>query len=224
MDPTAQHAMNYACLSSVIATVCTDCLRDVLLTHLPHGYGDLHNFLLANKPRLTAMRQLRREQLNCLFPDPAGSIVGTVDQFDLTLLYTLIRTLSTVPAPVSGWGKQPSDRPRDQSIGANIERIRTYRNAVHGLTLNARIDDQTFADYWDEIRTILDDIELIIGPKGYQATLKKQKDLFITSQDTQSLKKKINECKYLTFSRKAIQMYIICTITAVITSFEFNSL
>ena len=191
--PMTQQHINHARLCNVLVTVCADGLRDILMSQIPPGYANFYAALLANKPTLTAMRQIRQEQIDLLFPDPQGRFTGTVDQFDITLLYTLIRNISSVPAPLTGWGRPPVDQPRDTSLGANVERIRVCRNCVNGHSADGRLEDQMFEDYWNEIGAIMDDIEISIGPKGYRIALDERKNQVFTIKEAQTLKLKLKE-------------------------------
>ena len=134
------------------------------------------------------MRQFRQEQIDVMFPDPRGRYTGTVDQFDITLLYALIRNVSSVPPPLAGWGKTPVDNPRDTSLVATTERIRMCRNCVSGHSMDGRLDQQTFEHYWSDICLIMDDIEQSLGVKGYQEALKKRKHQILSPKEAQSLK------------------------------------
>ena len=187
-EPITQGHLNHARVCNALVTVCADGLRDILLSQIPHGYIDFYGLLRARKPVLVAMRNLRQEQLDILFPDPRGHYTGTVDQFDITLLYTLIRNISSVTSPVTGWGKAPADNPRDTSLGAATERIRICRNCVSGHSMDGMLDDQSFEHYWKDICLIMDDIEQSLGAKGYQDALKKRKDQILSPTEAQSLR------------------------------------
>ena len=186
--PITPEHLNHARVCNALMTVCADGLRYILLSQIPPGYPDFYQLLLARKPALRAMKQFRQEQLNVLFPDPHDRYTGTVDQFDITLLYALIRNVSAVTAPVTGWGKPPVENPRDTSLGANVERIRNCRNCVSGHSMDGRLDDQAFENYWKDIYLIMDDIENILGDKGYKDALEKRKDQVLSSKEAQSLK------------------------------------
>ena len=187
-SPITQEHLNHARVCNALVTVCADGLRDILSSQIPPGYPDVHQLLLARKPALTTMKQFRQEQLNVLFPDPHGRYTATVDQFDITLLYALIRNVSAVPAPVTGWGKPPIENPRDTSLGANVERIRICRNNVSGHSMDGRLEDQAFEDHWKCICLIMGDIENILGEKGYKDALEKRKDQVLSPKEATTLK------------------------------------
>ena len=186
--PITQDHLNHARVCNALVTVCAEGLRDILLSQIPPGYLNFYQLLLARKSALTAMRQFRQDQIDIMLPDPRGRYTGTVDQFDITLLYALIRNISSVPPPGNGWGKTPVDNPRDTSLGANTERIRICRNCVSGHSMDGRLDNQTFEDYWKDIYMIMNDIEQSLGTKGYQDALTKRKDQILSPKEAQSIK------------------------------------
>ena len=170
-------------------SVCTDALREVLLSRVPTGYHNIYQAINAKKRKLTSMKQLKKEQRALIFPDPLDRYTGTVDQFDISLLYTLIRNISSVPRPVTGWDRCPDDNPRDRSLGANVERIRLCRNKTSGHSKDGKLDDQCFEVYWKEIAEMLDDIESAIGDKGFRGALERRKKQTITPKEAHLLKK-----------------------------------
>ena len=67
------------------------------------------------------------------------------DECDISVLYSIIRGLPklNVPsAPASGWGKVPSIH--DESIWADVERIRNMRNSCFAHVPKASISDKEF--------------------------------------------------------------------------------
>ncbi|KAL3888354.1 hypothetical protein ACJMK2_000724 [Sinanodonta woodiana] len=176
--PITREHMNHARLYVALVTVCRNAMKDVLSTHVPFPHRDIHQTILANERKLTSRQEgplLNSDQIKAIFPDPQGKTTVQVDQFDLSLLYTLIRNISTVPAPGRGWGNDPQDQPRDTSLGASVERIRSYRNHIIGQSMDENISQQDFDDYWYKINAVLGDIELKRGGEGYRAHLEKQK-------------------------------------------------
>ena len=168
-----------------------DALREILLFKVPTGFNDIYGAIKANRGTLFGMRQLRQEQLSLIYPDPLYRYTGTVDQFDITLLYTLIRNLSSVQAPVTGWNQPPDDNPRDTSLGANVERIRSCRNKVSGHSIDGKLDNQCFETYWQEIGEMIDDIENAIGDKGFKDALERRRKQVITPKEAQLLQMQI---------------------------------
>ena len=193
IGPFTQEHMNYARLCNVIVTLGADALRDVLVTQVPQvpvQYTDIYRALLGNIAAIRGMRQIRREQFQLIFQDPQFRYTGTADQFDITLLYTLIRNISSCPFPATGWGKPPDDLPRDVTLGASVERIRLMRNKVSGHSADGKLVDQAYEDHMDEIKQILDDIEVVLGDHGYKDAFEKRRKQILTTQEAQALRKK----------------------------------
>ena len=204
--PITQGHINHARVCNALVSVCADALREVLLNQVPAGYHSIYDAISANKQVLTGMRQLRQEQLALIFPDPLDRYTGTVDQFDITLLYALIRNISSVPAPANGWGRPPDDNPRDTSLGANVERIRMCRNKISGHSVDGKLDNQYFEVYWEEIGEMLDDIENAVGDRGFKGALERRKQQVITPQEAHLLKIQIK-----TYQSQLQGLYITTT-------------
>ena len=170
-------------------TVCADALREILLSKVPTRYTSIYAAIKANSGKLS---HLRKEQKSLVYPDPKKRFTGTVDQFDITILYTLIRNISSVQKPRNDWGHSPDDNPRDTSLGANVERIRECRNKVSGHSVDGKLDNQSLQNYWREIEDIIDDIENAIGDRGFKNALERRKNQIITPEEAHLLKIKIN--------------------------------
>ena len=189
--PFTQEHINHARIANVLMTVCADALRDILLCQVPAGYSNIYAAIIGHKQLLTGMKQLKHDQLALLYPDQKMNSTGTVDQFDISLLYTLIRNVSTVYQPVTGWGCVPLDLPWDDSIGANVERIRLIRNVVSGHSVDGKLDDVKFEYYWNRINTTIASIETSIGSRGYIEALQKHKNQTVTIEEFDKLRFKL---------------------------------
>ncbi|KAL3889257.1 hypothetical protein ACJMK2_001604, partial [Sinanodonta woodiana] len=177
--------MNHARIYVALVTVCTNALREILITHVPEPHTNIYQAIQANKANLTNKFQNRRrqrqnvlllpDQCQVVFPDPYGRYVASVDQFDISLLYILIRHVSTVSASLMDWGIDPIEQPfRDICLGASVERIRLYRNKI-GHSMDGKLSQQDFDDYWNKIDAVLDDIEIKLGRQGFREQLEKQR-------------------------------------------------
>ncbi|KAL3889226.1 hypothetical protein ACJMK2_001573, partial [Sinanodonta woodiana] len=83
--------------------------------------------------------------------------------------------VSTVSASVMGWGIDQIEHPsRDRCLGASVERIRLYRNQI-GHSMDGKMSQHDFHDYWNKIDAVLDDIEVKLGRQGFREQLEKQK-------------------------------------------------
>ena len=187
--PITQDNINYARLCNALLSVCTDALRQVLLSHVPTGFDNIYQAIKAKKKDLIAINDFKKDQRALVFPDRLNRYTGTVDQFDIALLYLLIRNVSSVPPHVRKWGRCPCDNPRDISLGASAERIRLCRNKTSGHSKDGKLNDQSFETYWKEIAEALDDIENAIGDKGFRGDLERRKKQVITPKEAHLLKK-----------------------------------
>ncbi|KAL3856076.1 hypothetical protein ACJMK2_015272 [Sinanodonta woodiana] len=172
---TREH-MNHARLCIAIATVCGMALRKMLLDNFPIPYRDIYKAILGNQAKLIGALGrplLNQDQISLVFPDPLGQQTGKVEIFDVSLLYTLIRNVSRVQAPLTGWGIIPQSS--DKSLGASVERIRSYRNRISGHSADAKINSQDFEDYWQKLKDELHDIEVVLNSQVYSTELEKQK-------------------------------------------------
>ena len=78
--------------------------------------------------KLLKAAKLTKPQWDCLYPS-AGTYGKSTD-FDITLLFRLLRTICGLTPPVMGWDCFPLNT--DHSFGADLARIKYYRNSIHG--------------------------------------------------------------------------------------------
>ncbi|CAH3159859.1 unnamed protein product, partial [Porites evermanni] len=100
--------------------------------------------------------QLRRARLtspewNCLSPSPG--VYGKSSDFDISLIFKLLRTICNLTTPPTGWDSLPNDF--DHSLEADLARIKYYRNEVYGHSNNLEIPDEQFLDLWGKISEAL---------------------------------------------------------------------
>ncbi|KAK3584518.1 hypothetical protein CHS0354_039251 [Potamilus streckersoni] len=183
--PITQEQINHARLCNALTTVCASALRNILLTNVPAPHTAIYQAILANKANL---KRLNKDQYQLVFPDPQGLSTGKVEEFDISLLYTIIRNGSSVPAPSNGWANPPADNSKETHLGASVERIRLYRNSISGHSVDGEIGKQEFEDYWAKIDEVLHDIEMLLGNHGYLEDLEKRKDQVITPHEAREYK------------------------------------
>ncbi|KAL3888025.1 hypothetical protein ACJMK2_000408 [Sinanodonta woodiana] len=174
--PITQEHINHARLCNALTTVCSSALRKILLINVPKPHTDIYQTILANEAKLK--KQLNKDHVKLVFPDPQGLTTGKVEEFDTSLLYAIIRNISSITAPSTKWGKPPVDRPRDTTLGANVERIRLYQNKIAA-----------------NIQDVLCDMESVIGNHGHLKDLEKLKNQVITTHEARELQKKFLEYK-----------------------------
>ncbi len=88
---------------------------------------------------------------------------GKSIDFDVTLLFRLLRTICNLIPPATGWDALPAST--DHSLAADLARIKYYRNAVYGhVSQNMEITDDEFPQLWREISDALIRIAAQISP------------------------------------------------------------
>ena len=78
----------------------------------------------------------------------SASVRGDYSEFDITLVYSLLRNLTPTTRsvrPTAGWGKPVSLG--DAALGDDIERIRELRNTMYGHVATTSLPDSTYNHY-----------------------------------------------------------------------------
>ena len=115
---------------------------------------------------LKSKRVIFDHQWEKLFP-PSG--LPDSKEFDISLLHLLIREVCYLPVPLTGWHKMPADD--DQSLEANIARIKCFRNELcHSVSTS--IPNEEFEEKWNTITSSLEAIEIGVYRKKIQALKK----------------------------------------------------
>ena len=141
----------------------THVLRNLL--HSVHPTDKLQVVLNNNKAKLQLLRSrgvIFKNQWEMLFPasgDPPDS-----KTFDISLLHLLLREICHLTAPSTGWHNMPAED--DNSLGANITRIKCFRNELcHNVS--TEIPNAKFEDRWNEIALSLEGIKICVLQKGH---------------------------------------------------------
>ena len=106
-------------------------------------------------PILTRLRHrniLNGVQWDKLFPPPGGGPPNSIN-FDITLLFLLLRNICSLHPPLSGWDRMPPVS--DTSFEANLARIKYYRNVLYGHVTTTGIQTPVFDVKWHEISSVL---------------------------------------------------------------------
>ena len=153
---------NGARLSQLIIDKGTETMRK----HLDsiNSPADLTTFLHSNYEKIRQIRVIRPDQMQKLFP-PSGVLpaMPTSEDYDITLLFMLIRHICGLTAPAStGWNKEPPSA--DTSPVADLVRIKNYRNKVYAHIHSTHgVSDDDFENYWTEISKVLVRLGASIG-------------------------------------------------------------
>ena len=152
---------NFQRLTRLLITGGTALLKEIFDKFFPPN--DLPNFLrdCTTKDRLKAAK-LSKPQRDCLYPSPG--VYGRSEDFDVTLLFRLLRILRTLTPPAKGWDELPASE--DHSLEADLARIKYYRNSIYGhASQKMEISDAEFSSSWKEISEALVRIAEHIGPE-----------------------------------------------------------
>lgn len=174
---STQETTNFARIVRIIFGPCTDVLRDVLRKEIAPS-------TLSHKLKTFNVRH-RKPLLNSSQEQLVYGDRGDYSDFNITLLYHLLRSLCSIPPHANGWGRDPC--PRDRSLSANIERIRFLRNeSAHFSKFS--LSNSEFEKKWTTIFTIVQEVERYIGSSTkYQETLRELKWCFVDLNDEESL-------------------------------------
>ena len=105
----------------------------------------------ATKKQLKVAK-LTKPQWDCLYPSPA--VYGKSADFDVTLLFKLLRTICSLTPPATGWDAMPTSA--DHSLAADLARIKYYRNSLYGhVGQNMEITEDEFPQLWQDISEAL---------------------------------------------------------------------
>ncbi|XP_061194768.1 uncharacterized protein LOC133202922 [Saccostrea echinata] len=132
---------------------CTDELRDLLRHYVPPA-----TFQRVIQQYRTSLSSLSAVQKNLILPKH-GHYTGNYDDMDISLLYTLLRNICNIPGHSNGWGASPD--PHDNSVSANVERIRIIRNGCSHLS-NSSLSDSDFNRIWSTIRAAVMDLDTLL--------------------------------------------------------------
>ena len=96
--------------------------------------------------------KLTMPQWHSLCPSPG--VYGKSADFDVTLLFRLLRTICSLTPPTTGWDALPVST--DHSLTADIARVKYYRNSIYGhVNQGMEIRDNEFKTLWQEISEAL---------------------------------------------------------------------
>ena len=150
---TTRENTNYARLCRLLIDVGSEVLRDTFnRIHSPAKLSvvlsrpSVKSTLLGKKGKKKLLNETQKEEL---YPTSSSNV--SLRDLDITLLMILLRNICNLSPPIStkSWDKLPPTS--DDSLEANIARIKHYRNNVYGHAKKASVDDATFKNLWQEI-------------------------------------------------------------------------
>ena len=149
-------------LNYLLCDIATRTCRDVFHQRLgyPENPTDLFNnlrspqiFRILRKLKKPRGRVITEEQWDLLFP-PIPLLPATDSHtFDITLWSILLRSICNLPAPSNGWDVDPNAN--DNSLSANLVRLRLCRNRLRGHVVSTSLSELEFNTYWQKVKDIL---------------------------------------------------------------------
>ena len=98
-------------------------------------------------------RVLTHPEWDCLYNPSGPGTYGKSTDFDISLLCKLLREICSLTPPATGWKDLPNIT--DHSLGADLVRIRIYRNEIYGHNHSMEITNADFEKLWREISETL---------------------------------------------------------------------
>lgn len=144
---------NFYCVVKACLELINLPLIDILATHVKDV--DLFNQIKSCPELLSGRDKLRTDQRKICFLTPPAK--PDYKQFDVTLLYKLIRNLCPLLRPTQGWGNEP--QPTDTQLGDDIERLRLFRNNYYAHAVSEAISDIKFKILWQNLKTAINRIQ-----------------------------------------------------------------
>ena len=113
----------------------------------------LGNPAIKSKLQTLRGRVLTHPEWNCLYNPSGPGTYGKSTDFDISLLCKLFRETCGLTPPATGWKDLPNIT--DHSLGADLVRIRIYRNKIYGHNHTMEVTDADFGKLWMEISEAL---------------------------------------------------------------------
>ena len=142
-------------LSRLLIDGGTTVLRNIFDSHHPpaHLASNLSSrHIHSTLTRLRHRNILNGSQWDKLFPPPGGGPPNSIN-FDITLLFLLLRNICGLHPPLSGWDRMPPVS--DTSFEANLARIKYFRNVLYGHVTTTGIPKLLFDVKWQEVSCVL---------------------------------------------------------------------
>ena len=142
-------------LSRLLIDGGTTVLRNIFDSHHPPANLAANLSSKHIHSTLTKLRHrkiLNGSQWDKLFPPPGGGTPNSIN-FDITLLFLLLRNICGLSPPRSGWDKMPPVS--DTSREANLARMKYYRNELYGHVTTTGIQTSVFDVKWQEMSSVL---------------------------------------------------------------------
>ena len=149
---TTHEKANFQRLTRLLMRGGLALLREVFDSIHPHLPAVLGNPTIKSNLQTLRGRVLTQPEWDCLYNPPSGAYGKSTD-FDISLLCKLLREICSLTPPATGWKDLPNIT--DHSLGADLVRIRIYRNKIYGHNHAMEVTDPDFEKLWMEISEAL---------------------------------------------------------------------
>ena len=149
---TTDEKANFQRLTRLLMRGGLALLREVFDSIHPHLPAVLGNPTIKSNLQTLRGRVLTQPEWDCLYNPPSGAYGESTD-FDISLLCKLLREICSLTPPATGWKDLPNIT--DHSLGAEVVRIRIYRNKIYGHNHTMEVTDADFEKLWMEISEAL---------------------------------------------------------------------
>ena len=149
---TTHEKANFQRLTRLLMRGGLALLREVLDGIHPNLPAVLGNPTIKSYLQTLRGRVLTQPEWDCLYNPPSGDYGKSTD-FDISLLCKLLREICSLTPPATGWNDLPNIT--DHSLGADLVRIRIYRNKIYGHNHAMEVTDPDFKKLWMEISEAL---------------------------------------------------------------------
>ena len=152
---TTDEKANFQRLTRLLMRGGLALLREVFDSiHPPPNFpAVLGNPAIKSKLQTLKGKVLTQPEWDCLYNPSGPGTYGKSTDFDISLLCKLLREICSLTSPATGWKHLPNIT--DHSLGADLVRIRIYRNKIYGHNHTMEVTDADFEKLWMEISEAL---------------------------------------------------------------------
>ena len=152
---TTDEKANFQRLTRLLMRGGLALLREVFdIIHPPSNFpAVLGNPAIKSKLQTLKGKVLTQPEWDCLYNPSGPGTYGKSTDFDISLLCKLLREICSLTPPATGWKDLPNIT--DHSLGADLVRIRIYRNKIYGHNHTMEVTDADFEKLWMEISEAL---------------------------------------------------------------------
>ncbi|XP_060577202.1 uncharacterized protein LOC132734475 [Ruditapes philippinarum] len=135
----------------------TDLTREVLFKVFKFliKSEDITGFITSQEQQNILREQLQKNVINKSDFNLVSGQILNLERFDISLLIRLILNLckDKIPKPQRGWETKLD--PKDESLGADLLRLRDVRNKIIGHRSDAKLSEAEYEKTWAKIKAIL---------------------------------------------------------------------